>query len=506
MKFIYSILFISLSISLNAQDCTTYQDCLQKGIKGSSSDAEKVFGKAIKMANSDLEEAKAYFEMAKKLEREAKYDKKFIKKAIKSYEKAIKLNPSDYWPKEWLAGFYLTQVKDSDEAIKIYDEVLKENPNHARAIFRKGHVYFYQNQLTTSLPYFQQAKKLIETQTNSFDIHKSTKAEILLWEMAIRKRINQNYVYTKEELEELKSYRDLIENESTILGELALAYYDNDFLAQARAAADQALKLEGVTSADNSYQVKSKAALFVKGQQDFENKDYKSAAFRNSAAYERIINPHPAITYYRALSKFYYYATDATKHWVSNKALIQQGFQNTIKQVKDTKYEYLAVNAQKQLDAINAPNSKVGKDENFEKNFREFVINFSKMPSSYTLDYNSLRGRSIGHLKATQHYFGTGETNAIGLLCEGSNSYAFLVMVRTTRTNSQTTRFKVLSTDKAGNKNWIKDVCVTQKDMGRISVLGTFKLTISGNTFTLLGEDKHTNGHINKNTVTGSCL
>jgi len=139
--------------------------------------------------------------------------------------------------------------------------------------------------------------------------------------------------------------------------------------------------------------------------------------------------------------------------------------------------------------------------------FREFEINFQQLPSSYTLDYNTVQGRDITNLAGTRRLFRTATSvSAIGRInnCDGGGT--FLVLLRRNTASSEISTFAIIKADKYGNDKGYQIITQTQKDMGNVSIIGGFTLTINGNFYTFNATKKHTNGHVETETITGSCF
>lgn len=75
-----------------------------------------------------------------------------------AYEKAVALNPASNDLRYALGAFYWKLIR-YDDAEKVLLEVLKRNPNEARAAFNLGDIYLTKGDAQKALPYLEQAAK-----------------------------------------------------------------------------------------------------------------------------------------------------------------------------------------------------------------------------------------------------------------------------------------------------------------------------------------------------------
>ena len=240
---------------------------------------------------------------------------------------------------------------------------------------------------------------------------------------------------------------------------------------------------------------------------DFENKNYKSAATSLSVAYANRKKTHPAVSFYSAVADHTYYATIATNLWSANINKIKKKYNESIKLSEGTKFEYLIENAKMHIDEIDNPTSSAVESENQEHNFKQFLVNFNQLPSSYTLDYNTIQGRDITDLAMTKKYISNGSTvSAIGLINSCDNGYVFLLMYVNKRKYTTTIDFLALTTDLEGNGTSSENITSSQIDMGEPTILGTFSMRINGNDYTINTEQEYiATGKKNSRTINGNC-
>ena len=500
--------FLLIFANTFSQECNSFQDCYDKG---NNSKGEKVISyhkKGAKYAKKEpanlgkanLAIAKIYYNQIR-----GKDNKKAIKNASKYFEQALDADSSNFFAWEWIVAFHQLKTKEFNLAIEWSNKMIAKFPNYSRAYYNRGHVYRYYNNLPKAYADFEKASSLLVSEKDDSNLSESNLADVLLWSAFMNNKKNNRKFYAKEDIATLKKYVDKFPNSPKLWGELALAYFDNGSINEAITAGNRAWVLDGERDF-NDYNGVSVGGNFIKGYQDFQNKNYKAAAFRFSAAEADNNDRHVLPTFYKALGNFFYYVEMLPKKWKDIEAQTKKLFQKTIDATDGTKYQGLADNARAQLEAINNPNSTAGRTDNWPREFEQFKINFNALPSSYTLNYNTLQGRGITSLPATKEFFPYAqEVNAIGLLCEGTNSYAFLVMLRTRKSNQDRSSFFVLKTDKNGKQLALKKIAGTQKDMGRVTITGSFSFTRSESGYSINGVDTYANGHKNTTTDSGSC-
>lgn len=90
-----------------------------------------------------------------------KRKKDYIENALKHYQRAISISPKYETAYYALGVFYLYQLEDYLEAKKYIDKVLELNPDHIRALFVMGQIYYLMGDKQSSLNiYLELLKKL----------------------------------------------------------------------------------------------------------------------------------------------------------------------------------------------------------------------------------------------------------------------------------------------------------------------------------------------------------
>lgn len=432
-------------------------------------------------------------------------NKKEIKNAEKYFEASIEEDPENFFAWEWIVAFHQLKTKDVNKAMEWSNKALQKFPNYGRAYYNRGNVYRYFNQLPKAYADFEKSAQLIISGNDDSNLSEAILTDVLVHAAVMNNQKNNRKFYENEDIVTLEKYVDKFPNSSKLWGELALAYFDDGNINEATTTGNRAWVLDG-ERAFSDYNGISVGGNFMKGYQDFQKKDYKSAAFRFSAAEDDNKDRHILPTYYKAIGNFWYYTQVIPDKWKNVESQTKALFQKTIDETTGTKYQYLADNAKLQLEAINAPNNSLGQSADWPRDFEEFKINFNPLPSSYTLDYNTLQGRGITHLAATKKFFPYAqEVNAIGLLCEGDGGYVFLIMQRTKKSNHERSNFMLLKTDKNGKMTESKAIAGTQKDMGRVTISGSFSFTRSATGYVINGVNTYENGHKRTESDSGSC-
>lgn len=509
MKIQLIILFLLFFIGNGyTQKCSSYEDCISK-YNGTNNEEDQVSyaTKAIKYAKKEgLNPAKAYYSRGISYYYLASNDKKpsEIKKAEVDFLTAIEADPTYYWSYSWLGSVYGNLTKDYNRGIANYNKYINANPKAAFPHRDRASMHRYYGKPDLALKDYKKAYDLMVNKENTLEIDDKKRSKIILDYVDAIQDKNNEVIYTPETLSILESALVFAPTEPYLLGELALAYFDNNQIEKAKEIAILAIGKEKTLK---SYEYKNSGASFVLGFLNFENEEYSSAARNLSVAYTNIKKSHPAVSFYSAIADHTYYATSATNLWSVNVNKIKKKYQEAITLSEGTKYEYLIANAKLQLDAIENPNSTKGESENQEHDFKQFLVNFNQLPSSFTLDYNTVEGRDVTDLTMTKKYFPNGgNINAIGLISSCDKGYVFLLMYKTKRSNNETINFLTLSTDLKGNETSSKNITTSQIDNGNTTIFGNFSMNINGNNYTINSQKEYiATGKIDKNNLSGSC-
>lgn len=343
IRFTFIIILLSVfSLQLKSQDCASANDCLQKGINSNfSSQAIELLDQALKLGKKEkINLSKIYFERGVKY-----YNKNATKDALKDFEDAIKSDPTYYWPYSWKAAIYQVKEKDYDKAKKFLDEVVKTFPNEPRSYYDRAHNHRYYNNIEIAHADFETAYNMLVMMMDGADqIDANTKGNICKWYAISYMKKNNLYVYDARALEILESGKNFAPNSPIMLGELAMAYYDNGRFQEATTIGNKAVSLDKAT-----YNSKNVGGNFIVGMKAFEDKDYFTSASHLNYAITNLSNPHPLIYYYSALASWFHYYHNAPKLWSSHVAQIKNKLEMAYKYGQGTKYESYGQDAKKRI-------------------------------------------------------------------------------------------------------------------------------------------------------------
>ncbi len=509
MKIQFAFLFLLFFIGNGySQKCSNFQDCLNKyDNTNNNEDQVKYATKAIKYAKKDARKlAKAYYYRGIAyyylVSDELKPSE--IKKAENDLLAAVEADPTYYWSYSWLGSVYGNLTEEYEKGIANYNKYISNNPKAAFPYRDRASMHKYYGKTDLALKDYANAFELLVSKENTLEINEKKSSKIILDYVKIIQEQNNETVYTPETLAILESALTLAPSQPYVMGEYALACFDNDDVSKALYIARKTIEKE---KSLKSYEYKNSGASFVLGFMDFENKNYKSAATSLSVAYANRKKAHPAVSFYSAVADHTYYATIATNLWSVNINKIKEKYNESIKLSEGTKFEYLIENAKMHIDEIDNPTSSAGESENQEHNFKQFLVNFNQLPSSYTLDYNTLQGRDITGLAITKKYYPyIKNVSAIGQISSCDNGYVFLIMLKTVRKNTETISFTTLTTDLRGNETESKNITNSQIDMGNVTIYGNFSMSINGSNYTINSEKEYiATGKKDTETINGSC-
>ncbi|MFK5986805.1 MAG: hypothetical protein QM479_15470 [Pseudomonadota bacterium] len=509
MKIQFTFLFLLFFIGNGySQKCSNYEDCIShRNSTNNKEDQVKYATKAIKYAKKEGKSpSEAYFYRGISyyylVSKENKPSE--IKKTEDDFLAAIESDPSYYWSYSWLGSVYGNLTKEYEKGVANYNKYISKNPNAAFPYRDRASMHNYYGKPDLALNDYAKAYKLIVSKENTLKINDEKRSDIILDYVKIIQEQNNETVYTPETLAILESALTLAPSQPYVMGEYALACFDNDDVSKALYIARKTIEKE---KSLKSYEYKNSGASFVLGFMDFENKNYKSAATSLSVAYANRKKAHPAVSFYSAVADHTYYATIATNLWSANINKIKEKYNESIKLSEETKFEYLIENAKMHIDEIDNPNSSAGESENQEHDFKQFLVNFNQLPSSYTLDYNTIQGRDISDLAITKKYYPyIKNVSAIGQISSCDNGYVFLIMLKSVRKNTETISFTTLTTDLRGNETESKNITTSQIDMGNVTIFGNFSMSINGSNYTINSEKEYiATGHKDKETINGSC-
>lgn len=343
-------LIFSTSLS-QAQDCDGAIDCLEKGKKAFvNSDAINLLNKAIKLAKKEKLDLSEYYYY-----RGVRYYgmKGEEKKAEKDFDAAIKIDPSWYSPYSWKVDLYQVKFNDYEKSKKWMSEVERIFPDDARVYYDLGHLHRYFRHMNLAFPQFEKAyAAVLSNSTSVAKMSESDKVDAVRWFAVAYLKMNNLFVHDQNSLEILQNGEKVLPTSPEILGDLALAYYDNDNLSKAEEYAQKA----AVYDAANVYERKNSGGEFMRALKMREEKKAKSASTAMVIARKNMIHSHPAIYYWYAIAVWEecYAIADTNPGWFkTNKMQIIENFKLAIEHGEGTKYQYLVKSARESLATLN---------------------------------------------------------------------------------------------------------------------------------------------------------
>lgn len=345
------LLFVLCVISPSqAQDCDSANDCLTKGkAKDSKAVAIDYFDKALKYAKKEgINPSIFYFNRGTKYYATAGKEKN----ALKDFDAAIEADPNYYYAYSWKGALYQLKLKDYEAGKEWFDVVVSKFPEDPRAYYDRAHLHRYYNKMELAFPDFEQAYGLLLSNASGVaNMTNDEKMNVVRWFALAYLKLNNIYVYDQNTLEILQNGANVVAPTPELLGDLAMAYYDNDNVTKAREYADQASSLD----AAKSWERKSCGGEFVRGVKFYNEKNFKSAATALHVAKDNLIQPHPAIHYWFAIGIWEYYVSifDVNPNlFEANRAQMITNLELAIKYGEGTKYQDLVESARQNLPAL----------------------------------------------------------------------------------------------------------------------------------------------------------
>jgi len=350
-KSLFSLLaLLFVASGIYAQDCSSADDCLTKGRNNNFTDSSiEQLTQGIKFAKKEkVNAAMLYFERGKK-----HYNKYTPTKDTESdFLEAIKLDPEYFWAYSWLGAFYQVKMNDYEKANKWFNSVVEKFPENPRSYYDRAHNHRYHNHMDLAFPDFEAAYNLLTLlMDGAEDVDSSTKGDICRWYAIAYMKKNGLYVYDAKALEILVAGATMAPESPILLGELALAYYDNDQLQKASEVGYKAVSLD-----KDTYNSKNVGGNLIKGLDMYNQKSLFSAASHCGYADGNLANPHPLVYYYHAITLWEYNLSmfDTNPNlWSGSLSKLKNRLELTIKYGQGTKYQYLADAAKKNLEQLN---------------------------------------------------------------------------------------------------------------------------------------------------------
>ncbi len=433
ITFIFIFFFI---VPIIAQDCNNYEECFAKGkAEKNSENAIEYFSKAIKQANKEnvnpssahLWRGMKYYYLS-----EGPEFKKENENAEADFLEALKNDPDNYGIAEWLAVLYQLKAKDYNKGAAFMDSQIALKPNNAKAYYSRGNINRYFKKYDLALADFKKAYEIMETGNSSVEIDKSSQGYIATFYALLKLKNENKSVHNEETLAILENASKLIPNNDQILSELSLAYLDNGESSKAFEVAHQTLELQEFKTYADASKTKIPGAQAVLAYETYTKGNYDEASFRSSAAANenQRIYRHPAIVFYAAIIQYDRWSRLYPDKWLNHVAQITKRLEEAATLADGTVYQFMADDAKKYLDTIKFPYGKPEDDPNFELDFKEFLVNFEKLPSSFSFTSKTLTGRDITNIPYTVKRLRLeGEVTAIGKITECNGNHIMIMSI-----------------------------------------------------------------------------
>jgi|GEM_PF-6166312 len=436
MKNIIYIMLLLVVAPLIGQNCDNYEDCLSKGKSEKvAENAIEYFSKAIKQANKEnvnpstafLWRGTKYYGLSKGPE-----SKKENENAEADFLEALKNDPDNYGIVEWLAVLYQIKAKDYVKGIAFMDSQIALKPNNAMAYYSRGNINRYFKKYDLALADFKKAYEIMEAGNSSVEIDKTSQGYIATFYALLKLKNENKIVHNEESLAILEKANKSFPNNDQIMSELSLAYLDNGNSPKAFEVAHQTLELQEFKSYADAYKTKIPGAQAVLAYETYTKGNYDEASFRSSAAANenQRIYRHPAIVFYAAIIQYDRWSRLYPDKWLDHVANITKRLEEAATLADGTVYQFMANDAKKYLDTIKFPYGKPEDDPNYELDFKEFLVNFEKLPSSFSFTSKTIKGRDITNIPYTVKRLRLeGEVTAIGKITECNGNHIMVMSV-----------------------------------------------------------------------------
>jgi tetratricopeptide (TPR) repeat protein len=339
MKKLLMIVTLLLVVTiLRAQDCLNAEDCLNKGKSSNfESEAFDFYNKALKLAKKEGSNASNIY-----LYRGIKYYQLYtpnLKEAEKDFKAAIKEDEKNIYPYLWLANVYAYGEKDYKKGNDYLTELLKKFPNNPQVLRERANNNKYYNNTSMAATDYEMAYNLIMDDPTLTDAR--TAAEIVRWHAELYMRSKSQIFADATTLAILESGLKLAPDSAPLLGDLALAYYDNN-------NSEKAFEMGAKAHAIDKSNVGS---LFV-AMKALETQDYWTAATLMWEADRNVMHSHPLVYFYFASAQWGYCYNVAQNQWANNKEIIRNRLQLAVQYGSGTSYNWCAEQANQMLATI----------------------------------------------------------------------------------------------------------------------------------------------------------
>lgn len=494
MKTIITTIILSMFlVPMIGQNCDNYEDCLAKGkVEKSAENAIEFFSKAIKHTNKEnVNPSTAYLWRGMKYYGLSKGPEsiKENENAETDFLEALKNDPDNYNIVEWLAILYQIKAKNYVKGVAFMDSQIALKPNNAMAYYSRGNINRFYKKYDLALADFKKAYEIMEAGTQSQEISKTSQGYIPTFYALLKLKNENKSVHNEETLAILEKANKLVPNNEQILSEMSLAYLDNGESSKAFETAHKALELQEFKGHTEASKTKIPGAQAVLAYETYTKGNYEEAAFRSSAASDenQRIYRHPAIVFYAAIIQYDRYTRIYPDKWEVQVAGITRRLEEAATLADGTVYQFMADDAKKYLDAIKFPYGKPENDPNYELDFKEFLVNFQNLPSSYSFTSQTIKGYDITNIPFVKKWLRLeGELTAIGQIKKCGENHIMVVALR----DGQRTDFRFMKIGPKGEYLGWKGISSFQLYSGKAQNTMEINISVKGNE--LIVKEKNT--------------
>ncbi|MGV8946836.1 MAG: tetratricopeptide repeat protein [Lutibacter sp.] len=492
MKIILTSIILTLSLtSMLGQNCENYEDCFAKG--KTEKEAIEYFTKAIKFAQKEnMNPSRAYFWRGIEYYKLSKGPEsiKENKSAEADFLEALKNDPDYYSIVDYLASFYKVKAKDYAKAIAFMDSQITLKPNNAMAYFDRGNIHRYYNKNDLALADFKKAYEIMEAGTQSPEMSKSYQGYIPTFYVLLKLKNENTNIHTSETLAILEKANQLAPNNDKILSELALAYFDDGNSAKAIEIAKQALDLQEFKKDSDAFKTQIPGAQVILAFDAYNRGLYDEASYRSGAAdaENARIFPHPVIAFFRAIISYDRFSRLYPNQWLNYQTLITKRLEKAVELADGTQYQSMADDAKMYLDKIKFPYGKPEDDPNFEIDLKDFLINFDKLPSSFSFTSRAVKARDITKMPYTKKRLRLdGDIGAIGKITECGGNHILIISLR----NGSSTYFRFMKIGPKGEYLGWKPITSITLYGGKASSLMEVNISVRNNELIVKTKDTY---------------
>jgi Tfp pilus assembly protein PilF len=338
MNKLFLIALLALPSFCFAQDCTSAEDCFNKGkASGFESESFKFYDKALKLAKKEGYNASQIY-----LNRGIKYYQLYtpnLKDAEKDFKASIKENEKNTYAYVWLANLYAYGEKDMKKANDFLADALTKFPGDPMILRERGNYNKSSGNNQMALADYEMAYNTLMDDPKTTDAW--TAADIVRWYAELNMRTKGLRFADAQTLKILEDGLKIAPNSAEVMGDLALAYFDNN-------KEDKAYEYGAKAHAIDK---KNVGSLFV-AIKALETQDYWNASALMWEVDKLTMHEHPLVYYYFSSAQWAYCYNQAKNMWVNYKAAIKDRLQRAVQLGSGTQYDWYAKEANKMLASI----------------------------------------------------------------------------------------------------------------------------------------------------------